>query len=147
MKVVLLKDVPKVGRKHDVKEVSSGYGRNFLLLNGLAVLATEKSLKTAEEFKQKIVAVKNQEESMVIRGLVKLAGVRLLMKRKTNEEGVLFASIKTEELSAAVKDQAGLIVSSEYIKLEKPIKAVGEYEIEVVVVGKKGGFKLVVEKE
>lgn len=147
MKVVLLKDVPKLGRKYDIKDVSDGHGRNFLIKNGLAEFATPGALKKADEAKQKIVAVKKMEEAEVEAGLARIAKVTLNLKGKANEEGHLFAGVKAEDLSVALKSMTDLTVAPEYIKLDKPIKTVGEHEIEVAVAGKKSKFKLVVEKE
>jgi ribosomal protein L9 len=67
------------------------------------------------------------------------------VKEKANEHGHLFASIHKEELSAKLKEQSGLDFPPEYFDLDKPIKEIGEHEIKVIVGGKKGIFKLVIE--
>ncbi|MDO8493503.1 MAG: 50S ribosomal protein L9 [bacterium] len=147
MKVVLLKDIPKVGKKYDIKDVSDGHGRNFLIRNKLAELATPHSLRMVEDMKGKITAQKNIEEAQVEAGLAKLSKAKITLKGKANEEGHLFAGIKAEELSDAIKDQTGLTVSFEHINLDKPVKMVGEHEVEVSMGSKKAKFKLTVEKE
>lgn len=147
MQVVLLKDVPKVGKKYDAKDVSDGYGRNFLLRNGLAELATPKSLKMAGDMRSKVVAEKKMEEVEIEAGLAKLSGAKVVLKGRANEEGHLFAGIKTEEISLSLKEQTGLLVSPDYIKLDKPIKMVGEHQVLVIVGNKKAPLKVLVEKE
>ncbi|MBI3633729.1 MAG: 50S ribosomal protein L9 [Candidatus Vogelbacteria bacterium] len=146
MKVVLLKDIPKVGKKFDVKEVSDGYGRNYLLKLGLAKIATATTLREAEEVRKKNVAVKQMEEEEVANGLIRLSAVNILIKSKANDEGHLFAGIDADYLSKEIKKQTGLVVSPEYIRLERPIKTIGEQFVKVMI-GKRGTeFKLNVEK-
>lgn len=147
MKVVLLKDVPKVGRKYEIRDVSDGYGRNFLLRNNLAEIATAKSEKMVEELRTKAAAARQAEEAGVQAELEKLSKVELKLKGKANAEGHLFAGIKAEDLSQAIKEQAGLSISAEYINIDKPIKTAGQYDIEAAVGGKKAKFKLLVEAE
>ncbi len=147
MKVILLQDVPKVGKKYDIREVSDGYGRNFLLRNKLAEAATDKSLKVAEEMKQKMVAVRKMADAETESSLAKISNIKLTLKGRANEEGHLFAGIKSEEISRAIKDQADLVVLPEFIMIDKPIKTLGEHTIGVSLAGKTASFKLVVDKE
>ena len=147
MKVVLLKDVPKVGKKYEIKDVSDGHGRNFLLRQGLAELATPKALKMVEDMKHQLLAAKKSADAETEALVAKLSKVKLVLKEKANDEGILFASIKADDLVEHIKDQSGLEVSAEHIKLDKPVKGVGEYDIEIAGGEKKASFKLVVEKE
>ena len=147
MKVVLIQDVQKVGKKFDIKDVSDGYGRNFLIKNKLAELATPKNLKNIDELKQKNVAVKKMQEAEVQKSLEKLATLKITIKRKANDEGHLFAGIDSDAVSDFIKSYADLVVMPEYIKLDKPIKSIGEYHVSVDVGSKKGVFTLNVEKE
>lgn len=147
MKVILLKDVPKLGKKYDIKNVSDGYARNFLCLNKLAELATEKAIKNTESHKEKLIITRKQEEAEVEKKLAGLEGVKVTLKSRANMEGHLFAGIKAEELSDLLKDQTGFVIAPEYINLSKPIKTIGEHNIDVIVGGKNGKFKLIVERE
>lgn len=146
MKVVLLKDVPKVGKKYEVREVSDGYARNFLLKGGLAELASPKSLKMVEDLKQKKLSEKKSEEAKIESLISKLSSVKIILKERANDEGILFAGIKAEDLSKSIKDQTELIVLPENIKLEKTIKMVGEYDVSVQMGDKKTKFKLIIER-
>src|SRR3989338_5140298 len=110
MQVILLRDVPKVGKKNDVKNVSDGYGRNFLLKNGLAELATSKSLKTAEMSRAKLIDEKIKEDALLKESFNKLSLGELILKGKSNDEGVLFAGIKELDVSNALESQAGVTI-------------------------------------
>lgn len=147
MKVVLLKDVPKVGKKYEIKEVSDGHGRNFLVRQGLAALATPKALKMAEEMKKKVIDAKKTEDAEAEALVAKLSSIKLKLKEKANEEGILFASIKADDIIKHIKDQTGIDVSSDFIKLDRPVKNIGEYDIEIAGGEKKSSLKLIVEKE
>lgn len=147
MKVILLRDVPKVGKKYDIKTVSDGYGRNFLIPNGLATLSGEKSLKMAENLKKIATETFELEEAQILKELTKLSEAPVTLKGRANDEGVLFAGIKATDLSDSIKNQFGLTILPEYIKLDRPVKTVGEHTVEVVVGNKEVEIKLVVEKE
>jgi large subunit ribosomal protein L9 len=147
MKVILLKDIPKVGKKFESKEVTAGYARNFLLPQGLAEVATDKTLakiklqRSLHEEKVKI-----QEEKLA----EKLANIKdavITLKEKANEKGHLFAGIHADELVSHIKDELGLDVVASHIKLEQPIKEIGEHEVALEVQGKTALFKVVVEED
>ena len=144
MKIVFIKDAPKIGRRYEVKEVSDGYGRNFLIKNGLAVLADEKSLGLAESFKKKTLLERETLMADVDKSIMKLKDITVRIFGKANEEGHLFAGIKKDEIEKALLNEAGVKIPSEYLILEKPIKKIGDYEIEISLGGKKAKFKLLV---
>lgn len=145
MKVILLKNVPKIGQKYEVKEVSDGHASNFLIPRGLALVASQSALKQVENLKAKDVMEKNVHEDLLLKNLEDLAGVTVHMTESANEQGHLFAGIHKEEIIPALKEQTRLEISPEYIILEKPIKTTGEHEITVSVQDKKTTFKLIVE--
>lgn len=145
MKVILLKNVPKIGQKYEVKEVSDGHASNFLIPRGLALVANQSTLKQVETLKSKDVMEKKVHEDLLLKNLEDLTGVAVHMSESANEQGHLFAGIHKEEIIPALKEQTRLEISPEYIVLEKPIKTVGEHEITVSVQDKKTTFKLIVE--
>lgn len=146
MKVILLRDVPKVGKKHETKEVPDGYGRNFLLKRGLAEVATASAIKRVEEIKKTAAVEKKIQEDLLMKNLEDLNGITITLKEKANEEGHLFAGIHKEEIISEIKKETRLDMIPEYIDLDKPIKKIGEFDIGVSVNGKKAKFKLIVEK-
>ncbi len=145
MKVILLNDVPRLGQKYDVKEVSNGYGRNFLLSKGLAEIATGKAIKKFATSKVKHEEEKKVREDLLKKNIEELNAVTVVMQEKANEKGHLFAGIHKEEIIPELKKQTHLEILAEHIVLENPIKEIGEHNIEVKVDDKVTTFKLVVE--
>lgn len=146
MKIILLKDVPKVGRRYDIKDVADGYARNFIIKNKLGDMATPKLIAWAERENGRLSQEKKLHEDLLVKNLEDLKGVTITLHGKANEQGHLFAGIHKEQLISAIKDATRLDVSAEHIILEKPIKELGEHEVKIIVQDKKASFKVVVEK-
>lgn len=144
MKVVLLKDVQKVGKKYEAKEVSDGYALNYLIPNGAAEVATEKTMKKVELARTRDAEERKVMEDLLLMNLKEIDGVKIEMKEKANEKGHLFAGIHKNELIPEIKKQTRIDISADFIDLDAPIKAVGEYEIPVKVKDRVVKFKLVV---
>ncbi len=145
MKVIFLKDVPRVGKKYDVKEVNDGYATNFLLPRKLAEVATMKAVAELEKRKKSIEIEREVQESLLLKNLEEIKGKVIKMKGKANEKGSLFSAIHTKEIVEAMKAQNHADIGEEFIVLEKPIKETGEHEIPISIKGKKSSFKLIVE--
>jgi large subunit ribosomal protein L9 len=130
MKVLLLKDVYNLGRAGDVKKVADGYGRNFLLPQKLAVLATSGSLKQADHIKKVAAeqrAVLNQELGSVA---VQLEGVELAFPVKAGETGRLYGSVTTSMIAEAITDQTGADIDRRQVE-SQPIKLLGVHSARV----------------
>lgn len=128
MKVLLLKDVQSLGSAGDIRDVADGYARNFLIPGGYVKVATEAALEEAEALKAK-KARQAEEELKVAEELArKLQGVSVLIAAKADKSGKLYAAIKPEEISKALKEK-GLEISENKIIIKDPIKEVGECEI------------------
>ena len=126
MKVLLLKDVYKLGHAGDVKKVADGYGRNFLLPQGLAVLATPGALKTVEKIREKAAverAALNQEMSGIAE---KLTNVELQFYSKAGETGKLYGSITSQMVVDELNKKAGTSLSKHQIESD-PIRTLGEH--------------------
>ncbi|KKR62657.1 50S ribosomal protein L9 [Candidatus Nomurabacteria bacterium RIFCSPHIGHO2_01_FULL_39_220] len=146
MKVIFLRDVPRVGRKNDTKEVNDGYAVNFLLPRKLAVVATPKAI-TELELRQKEIAIEREvQESLLLKNLEAIKGKVITIKEKADEKGHLFAQVHKKEIIEAMKAQNHADIGEEFIILEKPIKQVGGFEIPISIKGKKSSFKLIIEK-
>ena len=135
MKVILLQDVPKIGKKFETKDVSDGYGRNFLLKNKLAEIATPEVVKKVNNIKKGIEDERISKESAVEKKIGKLPVGGVVIEAKANEEGKLFAGVRKEDLLSAM-NKLGVEIESDYIIFEKPIRESGEKDI-LVKVGKK----------
>lgn len=130
MKVLLLKDVYKLGRAGDVKKVADGYGRNFLLPQGLAVLATSGALKQAEQIRNKAAttrAVLNEELSGVAELISQLT---LTFPAKAGETGKLYGSITSQMIAEAIQEKVGVEVDRRQMNSE-PIRTLGEHKVNV----------------
>lgn len=127
MKVILLKDIEKLGRKGEVKKVADGYGRNYLIPNKLAVLATESELTKLEEEK-KTEAVRAEEELKTYQEIAsQIDGLEIEIPVKVSEEGKLFGAVTDNQIAEKIKEQ-GFNIGKEQVKLAEPIKELGEYE-------------------
>jgi len=131
MKVILLQDVSNVGRKYEVKNVSDGYARNFLIPNKLAKLATPQAIKAIETEKKRLEEEKKVQEDILQKNLDGLKDLRVVWDVKNNEKGRLFAGIHNQDISKILKEQYHLDIPAELIQLEKPIKEIGEYKVKI----------------
>ena len=147
MKVLFLKDVPKVGRRYEIKEISDGYARNFLLPKGLAKPATEKVEK--EVVGMRAAAEKRQlaEGAALGAALDALAGKSITLTGKASKEGHLFAGIHAADIVAAARAEHGVALAPESIHIEKPLKEVGEHTIEIGSGARREKLTLVIEAE
>lgn len=130
MKVLLLKDVYKLGRAGDVKKVADGYGRNFLLPQGLAVLATPGALKQAEHIRERANeqrSILNKEMSVIAD---KVKDVVVMFPARASETGKLYGSVTTQMIAEAVSKKAGVEISRRQID-SQPLRALGEHEVPV----------------
>lgn len=147
MKVVLLKDVKKIGRKFEEKEVNDGYARNFLIPQRLAVPAGTPAAKQALEQKNQLSAHQNKEEKQTQDNIAKLSGSTITLTAKANEKGHLFEKITAQKLSAYIQKEKGLEISSDHFEIE-PIKETGSHEIPVSIgEGKQTHFTLEITAE
>ncbi|MBE0410130.1 MAG: 50S ribosomal protein L9 [Anaerolineales bacterium] len=128
MKVLLLKDVFKLGRAGDVKRVATGYGRNFLLPQGLAILATPGALKQVEKIRAQADSqreVLNEELSGVAE---KLAGVFLTFPARASETGKLYGSVTTQMISEELSSKVGLEIHRRQVD-SQPLRTLGEHKV------------------
>jgi large subunit ribosomal protein L9 len=130
MRVILLKDVDKVGKKYEVKEVKNGYARNFLIPNGLAKLATKEAmvwLETQKEIEEK----KSEKELKKAQEVAStFDGQEIIIPVKIGEEGQLFESITAQKISEKMKE-LGFEIKKNQIELPEPIKELGEYAVKI----------------
>lgn len=128
MKIILLKDIKNIGKKWDIKRVSSGYARNFLIPQGLAKLATMNALKSLEEKKGEIEAKAIQNLEKIEDLASSLDGYELIIKEKVGEYGKLYAALSAGTIVKALKEK-GYKISNNILKIKEPIKEIGEYAI------------------
>jgi large subunit ribosomal protein L9 len=130
MKVLLIKDVYKLGRAGDVKRVADGYGRNYLLPQGLAVLATTGAMKQVENIRAQAAASRaalNQELGGVAEIISK---VSLSFAAKAGETGKLYGSITSQMIADAIHEKTGVEINRRQLDSE-PIRNLGTYKVHV----------------
>ena len=130
MKVILLKDIAKLGKKGDIKEVAKGYARNFLLEKNWVTLATNSEMAKLEEQKE-IEAQQAEEELIRFQEIAEqIEGLEVEILVKAGEDGKLFGAVTSATVSDKLKEM-GYDITKEQIKLENPIKELGEQEISI----------------
>lgn len=130
MKVLLIKDVYKLGRAGDVKRVADGYGRNFLLPKGLAVLATAGAMKSVEAIRSE-AAVQRAALNNEMSGVADLlAGKVFTFGSKAGETGKLYGSITTQMVADAIQAKHGVQVDRHQIEVS-PIRNLGEHKAHI----------------
>ena len=126
MKIILKEDIPSLGYKDDVVEVKNGYGRNYLIPQGKAVIATPSALKVlAENQRQrapKLAKIKADAEALA----AQLQGVSLTIGAKTSSTGTIFGSVNNIQIAEAL-EKLGHNVDRKLIVIKDPVKEVGKY--------------------
>lgn len=130
MRVILLKDQRHLGRRGDEVEVKDGFGRNFLVPQGIALTANESNRKYFEQQRAKIEAehVRERDEALAI--AEKLANLRLEIAKKAGEGGTLYGSVTATELAEELAAK-GVTVDRRRIDLEGGIKSIGDHEVRI----------------
>ena len=133
MKVILLEDVKKLGKKGEIVDVAEGYGNNFLIKKGLAVVGTSTNINNAKQ-KQDATAHKKQvanDEAVVLAS--QLSKVHVVIPVRLGEDGRLFGSVTTKDISASLQEQFQVDVDKRKIELKEAIKTVGTHDVVVRV--------------
>jgi large subunit ribosomal protein L9 len=121
MQLVLTEDVAHLGKQGDLVEVKAGYGRNYLLPNGLATVPTEHNLRLLDRYKQRVQAAREARIADLRVLAEQIQRVTITIEANANEEGHLYGSVGAPEISKALKAQ-NLSVEPEMVRLEGPIK-------------------------
>jgi large subunit ribosomal protein L9 len=130
LQMILTKDVDTLGRAGELVRVKPGYGRNYLLPRGLALLATKANLAQLEHHRREIAA---QQAKLEADYRVRAAGLKqaiVSIPRKVGAEDKMFGSVSSKDIAEALSAQ-NIEIDRKLIKLDEPIKQVGEHEVEV----------------
>ena len=130
MKVLLTKDVYKLGRAGDIKKVADGYGRNFLLPQGLAVLATAGALKQVDKIKSQADVRRTEQNSELKELASHINGVILVFSAKAGDTGKLYGSITTQDVATAIQEKTRYEVKKQQIEMQ-PIRTLGDFTAHV----------------
>jgi large subunit ribosomal protein L9 len=130
MQIILTKDVDTLGRAGDLLRVKPGYGRNYLLPRGLALLATAANIRQLEHHRREIAAQQAKVRAEHEANAAKLKEAVVSIPRKIGAEDKLFGSVSTKDIAAALAAQ-NVMIDRKLIKLSEAIKTVGEHDVEV----------------
>jgi len=130
MKLLLRKDIPKLGLVGDVVEVSPGYARNYLIPQRLAVEPTEANLRAIEEEKKRAEAERRARREALQAAAARLANVEVTIAAAANPEGHLYGSVGPREIAAALREQ-GHEVEPSQVLLHTPIRQLDTIPVEV----------------
>ncbi|MFD1416200.1 50S ribosomal protein L9 [Oceanobacillus jeddahense] len=131
MKVIFLKDVKGKAKKGEVKNVPDGYARNYLLKNNLAEEATSGNLKALDAKKKKQDRLEIEEKENAIQLKDKLADLTVELEAKSGENGRLFGSITSKQISEGLNKQHGYKIDKRKLELDEPIRALGYTNVPV----------------
>ena len=127
----MLQNIKGFGQIGDVKNVSDGYGRNFLLPRKMAKAATGGSMKEVEALKAKRIIMVENEKKNALEAVEKLKDIVIKFTRKATKTGKLFAGIGKDALVKEIKKASGVQLQEEMIGHDEPIKHIGEHLIDL----------------
>ena len=127
MKILLLKDVYHLGHAGDVKKVADGYGRNYLIPQGYAVLATAGALKQADVIREKAAVVRKQLNNEMSAVAERINNTWITFASKAGETGKLYGSITSQMVAEKISEKAGVEIDKRMIDIQ-PIRTLGEHK-------------------
>lgn len=133
MKVIFIQDVKGQGKQGEIKEVSDGYARNFLIPKGLAEEATKTRLKEIEERSEKQRKTLEREKAEAVKIKQMLDGKEVTIKARTGSGEKLFGAVTPKEIAETLQQQFKINVDRKKIELHDPIKHLGEYPVKIKI--------------
>lgn len=130
MKIILMEDVPALGRRGEVREVATGYARNFLLPKKLALEATSANLRNLEHLKRQRVREEAKAREDAQAAADRIAGLTLTVATRASEDGRLYGSVSAQDIVSFL-ERHRIAVEKRRVLLEEPIKALGEYRVNI----------------
>jgi large subunit ribosomal protein L9 len=147
MKVILKEDVHNLGQQGDIVEVKAGYARNYLMPQNLAILFTQKQMKSIEETRKLENRKLEMHKDKLLSILKDVEALNLSVKMKSEEGDKLFGSVTKIDIVKLLQENS-IEIDKKYIDLSSPIKTLGEHKIDIIFTGDiSGSFSLLVEKE
>jgi large subunit ribosomal protein L9 len=148
MQVILLEDVPNVGKKYEEHKVADGYGTNYLLPNGLARVATDRTRAQLKEKKEQAEKQRKEAKERKAKKLNTVSDEVVTITAKTGEQGQLFAGIYPEDIAEEVNNTFDDIeLTADDIDRDQPLQKVGEYDVSVTILDKTTTMQINVESQ
>ncbi len=132
MEIILQEDVEELGLVGDIVNVARGYARNYLIPKRIALEASPQNIKALELRRKKIDAKRLRDKSEAERQKQDLEGILITFSKKAGEEGKLYGSVTTMDIASYLEEK-GFLIDRRKIALEKPIKALGEFDVLIKV--------------
>jgi len=133
MQVILLKDMDKLGYKHDVVSVKPGYGRNYLIPQGLAKIANKSNMGELDSIKQQEAEREAAHLAEYQEMATKMEGIVLKIGAKAGQSGKIFGSVTNVQIAAAIKEALNLDIERRKITISEEVKELGTYHAEVAL--------------
>jgi large subunit ribosomal protein L9 len=131
VKIILSQDVDKLGNKGDVVTVADGYGRNYLVPKGKAILATKGALRQADMMRKAREERERQAKEFAASRVARLGASPVYISARAGEGGRLFGSVTKSDVARAVEEQLGETVDRHIVRLDDPIRHLGTHSVEV----------------
>ena len=131
MEILLKQDVKGVGQAGDIKKVASGYARNFLIPQGLAVPADKGAAKQAGQIKSAAARKHERERSTAASLAQRISSLSLVFRARAADTGRLFGSITASDIAEAMEQQLGVEISKRQIDLDHPLRDLGSHQVPV----------------
>jgi len=129
VEVILLEDVPSLGKRDELVTVKDGYARNYLMPRGLAVKATQGAIRQARQRRESVDSRADREQRDAEALAAKLSGVVVRIGARAGEGGRLFGSVTTKEIAERLAQEQGVDVDRRRFGLDDPLKELGKYEV------------------
>lgn len=133
MKVILLKDIDNVGDRNEVKNVASGYARNYLVPKGLAEFATDAGLKQLEHRLKFEKRRQERIEKKLVQMSDRVESTEIEIKAHAGADGRLYGSVTGKNVAAALTEKLGIEFDKKRVKLDAPVKQIGEYRVKITL--------------
>jgi len=131
MQILLKASIPKIGNRGEIVTVTDGYGRNYLLKHGLGIVPQAKDIAQYQQSKQKAAQTEKTRQEELLALSKKLDQVAIIMVRKTNQQGHLFAGIKEVDIAELISEKFKVKLDKSMVILPETIKVIGKYDIQV----------------
>ena len=131
MQVILLKNIDKLGDKHEVVDVKPGYGRNYLIPQGFAKIANKNNLAELNAIKEQEAAVEAARLAEYQEMATKLEGITLTIGAKAGQSGKIFGSVTNVQIAAALKEKLDIDVERRKIAIDEDVKELGTYYAQI----------------
>ncbi len=131
MKVILVEDVPNLGRMGDVKEVADGYGRNYLIPQGLAKIATSGEVQQARQLKRTVQTRRQREHEEAEELAERLSGISLTFQARAGEGTKLYGSITSADIAEKLSAELGREFDRRKIRLDESLRQLGTHQVAI----------------